>query len=487
MEGGYYCCGTSQWPADSDCTTLLQVCCPQWCCSKSPRQRESSGRHARLYIEMQRTGSDSSSWDYTAKNSTQMPSMWKNTAYVKPFHWANHPALMADALERGWTAFALSSTSFPSSGASPKLWNTYTKAAHNKGSVPEITWEIGPATELMQLIRFNPGLSSTDAPVQILHSALPVPGPAFGARSFPQEAYFEIVILAEGSEHRASFSYDYAENDEVTLIPKPSPSLIHSTSGSEDIAGHCLDGFEGKGKLESGRLLRLKSFIENRGAPIVGGNQLGGSKPQLNLDAVKGNEAHVMAIGLTIEAPQPLSLPGTYWGSVGFHSDGQIFLNGYLHIEKSNQSKRIPWAAVSNTLGCGFNPRTNKVFFTLNGEHVGDLICSKGEFEQPLHVSIGSNYDATVMVNFGQGPFVYTPANSQRTPIPGSQPTPSRSIESGQGYDDSGDLFSMGTVDFSKILGESENATCQDLQHHHAFSEAESELFEIVLEGRSLQ
>ncbi|KAJ7562423.1 hypothetical protein O6H91_03G068400 [Diphasiastrum complanatum] len=298
----------------------------------TPRKRESADPHARLYAELQHIGLRSS-WEYASKNSTESPSMWRNTSFVKAFHWANHPALMEDALERGWTAFALSYTGFPSSGASPKLWNARTKGSHDKGSMPEIRWEIGPATELMQLIRFNPGVSFNKdgflAPIQILHSALPVPGPAFDTIFFPPEAYFEMVILAEGSYPRPSVACDYAENEEVTLIPKSSPSMIHSTPGTENI---CLDGFEGKGKLESGRLLKLKTLIESRGGLSVGGSQHFGKKFQLNLDAVKENEVPVMAIGLSVEAPPPLSLPGTYFGSVGFHSDGQMFLNGRLSL-----------------------------------------------------------------------------------------------------------------------------------------------------------
>lgn len=141
-------------------------------------------------------------------------------------------------------------------------------------------------------------------------------------------------------------------------------------------------------------------------------------------------------------------------------------------------------------IGCGFDPRQKKVFFTVDSELVHVINCKSEEFETPLYPTIAANIDVLILVNFGQSAFTYAPANAQRTSNPcfiGPLVNPPAAA---LGYEDSKELFSMGRID-SQWLNRSSTKgghnTGANNRTEEFDEESEADLFEIVLEssGRS--
>ena len=135
------------------------------------------------------------------------------------------------------------------------------------------------------------------------------------------------------------------------------------------------------------------------------------------------------------------------------------------------------WNVVNTTIGCGFDPTSKNVFFTLNGELVYEINALGTEFGHPLFPTVAANYDVTLLVNFGQCSFSYAHANRHRIADPGFR---QRSAKNVVMIEDSGDLFSMGRIDsrwfevrFPSMGG----------SHPLGLDAADSDLFEIVLDN----
>lgn len=138
-------------------------------------------------------------------------------------------------------------------------------------------------------------------------------------------------------------------------------------------------------------------------------------------------------------------------------------------------------------IGCGFDPRKKKVYFTVDSELVHEINCKSEEFGMPLYPVLATNIDITVLVNLGQSKFSYPPANSYRTPNPcficpvaNSSPTALR-------YEDSKELFSMGRIDAEWLSHSATTKSTVSNSSDHGYNEEEevleAELFEIVLDS----
>lgn len=154
-----------------------------------------------------------------------------------------------------------------------------------------------------------------------------------------------------------------------------------------------------------------------------------------------------------------------------------------LEGEEGAPVKGRPWGTVKTTIGCGFERQLKKVYFTVNGELVYEANLKSSEFSYPLYPTIASNYDVTISVNLGQKTFEYVPANIKRVANPSCRLVQGRLRKNGILFDDSHDLFSTGRAD-AQWISEFEYANSPELQHQHVLSEAESDLFEIVLDGQ---
>lgn len=103
------------------------------------------------------------------------------------------------------------------------------------------------------------------------------------------------------------------------------------------------------------------------------------------------------------------------------------------------ESEKHEWAKENKVVGCGYDPRKKKVYFTVNSHLVHVINCKAEEFGTPLYPTLASNTEATVLVNLGQSPFYYGPANVHRTPNP--------CVGAAPGLEDSKELFSIGRLD----------------------------------------
>ncbi|KAJ7279220.1 hypothetical protein O6H91_Y378800 [Diphasiastrum complanatum] len=297
-----------------------------------PKPQENIRRPARLHTDRPKELIDVA---FTSRERSSKVS--KSSYFMRPFEWKKYPNQMADAIDRGWTAFALSYASVPSGPSmSPIPWKLCsTKGPSDEAFLPEVIWGMaGPEAELVQLIRLNPGMSFQESllfSVQTLQSALPLPGPSIGQSSFPQEAYFEISILLEGTQKKNWFSFNgYVEDSRKKLIAKntPSSSIIECNTVVSKHRSFSVDDFESEADSEyKGELRKL---IQKRGHQIDPAKKDASNHMQSNGETTEQNENQVVAVGLTAKGAPSFYLPGTYWGSVGFQSNGKILLNGTL-------------------------------------------------------------------------------------------------------------------------------------------------------------
>ncbi|KAL3634171.1 hypothetical protein CASFOL_021225 [Castilleja foliolosa] len=305
------------------------------------------------------------------------------------FSWADHPNLIADAVENGWSRFGFRST---------------------LGNEIEIGWEVceGSGDYIMQKIRFNSKIiSAVDlGALSVIRTGLPLPGPRFGGSYFPQEAYFEITILPQ---------------EEVKIGEKE--------GGKTEIIWMCV-GLTGKGGVGS-------------------------------------------------------DIPGRFPGSVGFNSNGSVYLNGTKLVFESINDE---WQRkTEKVIGCGYNPVRKMIFFTSDSQFVHEIHCKTDEFVHPLYPTLAANTDITILFNLGQSPFKFGPANIQRTPNPCLIGPVGQPKSSALGYitEDNKDLFSMDRVDSQWLQRNATRNynTVNSIKSLEFDQESESDLFEIVLDS----
>lgn len=420
-------------------STILVVIIWRWCCYKKRRgfPDENPGRVENFQAGIARIQ------PAIANHQIEIEGKKRGDYYVirrgvpakSLFNWADHPALVTDAAENGWSRFGFTGSA-PSPSAKSSLLGICAAGDYGRGNDVEMSWEVCPGSaDFMQKIRLNSGLKKANlsnnsaAVASVIRTALPLPGPPLGNSAFPQEAYFEITILFCRRRD------DDQEGEKIKLIQENSNAKAKSESE--------------KSKLE--------------------------------------DDAVVMSVGLTGGGPLPMKLPGSYPGSIGFNSDGSVNLDGNQVMFGSRKEE---WGKSEKVIGCGFDPRQKKVFFTVDSELVHVINCRTEEFGTPLHPIIASNDDVLVLVNFGQSAFMYSPANAHRTPNPcflgalGSSPV--------LGYeDDSKELFSMGRIDSDKWLNRNTAKGSSfyggaNIPTMEFDEESEADLFEIVLDSQSI-
>ncbi|OAY50962.1 uncharacterized protein LOC110614819 [Manihot esculenta] len=374
------------------------------------------------------------------------------------FNWADHPSLITDAVENGWSRFGFTGYMSSPSTRSSLLGFCAVGDNGNEGET-EISWEVCQGSaDFMQKIRLNSGLKKINVSnpstfaASVIRTALPLPGPPLGNSAFPQEAYFEITVLySHGDDHDESITKS-KEGEKIKLIQENSNPKLNSESLAH------VSSSRGFNKIEE---LKIAGKDDDK------------------------SEAVMLSLGLTTGGSLPLKHPGSYPGSIGFNSNGSVYLEGTKLVFESEKGE---WARRDKVIGCGFDPRQKKVFFTVDAELVHVIHCKSEEFGTPLYPTIAANNDIIVLVNFGQSSFSYALANAQRTPNPCFIGPLVNS--SALGYEDSKELFSMGRID-SQWLNRSgtrgtHNGNGANNNNNRAVEfdeESEADLFEIVLDG----
>ncbi|KAG2330151.1 hypothetical protein Bca52824_001331 [Brassica carinata] len=440
-------------------SSLLAVFLRRWCCLRRPQNStthntsspiQSSSFQARI-TKLNQTGlshqldvSDMKRRGSINNSSVSRGATGGFSSKSRLFIWADHPAFVTEALENGWTRFGFTvheSTPLVS-GASPRpaLLGLCTTAGSDEPGVV-ITWEISNGSvDFIQTIKFNQVFRETVSgknPLIVLRAALPLPGPQLICSAFPQEAYFEITILE-------------------ILGPRGVVSDVCS-----DLAS-----------LEGEKTVLFKSQ---------------GQKPVTRKKWDGENEEAILSLGLGTGGSVDLSeaqLPGKFPASIGFQSDGAVYLDGMKLV---CESEKHEWAKENKVVGCGYDPRKKKVYFTVNSHLAHVINCKAEEFGTPLYPILTSNTEAIVLINLGQSPFYYGPANGQRTPNPCGSAV--------AGLEDSKELFSIGRLDsqylrnFFISRGNSEviasGRTILGHSHRRKLDydeESDADLFEIALE-----
>jgi hypothetical protein len=137
---------------------------------------------------------------------------------------------------------------------------------------------------------------------------LPLPGPPLGNSSFPQEAYFEITVLYCHSNDQESVG-KAKEGERAKLIQEKSNGKANSESLVHVNSSHRIS------KIEE---LKLAGKDDCQGSAVL------------------------LSVGLTIGGSLPLKLPGSYPGSIGFNSNGSLYLDGKLILLFFLKKKKYP-------------------------------------------------------------------------------------------------------------------------------------------------
>ncbi|XP_039129997.1 uncharacterized protein LOC120266436 [Dioscorea cayenensis subsp. rotundata] len=386
--------------------------------------------------------------------------------HLQTFNWDDHPRLITEAVENGWFRFAFHgrpSSSLPPLRSPQIRWGLCVVCDGDKQhrNSSEINWEIPPgSSEFMQTVKINSARDdelASSSSCSIVKMSLPLPGPSLATASFPQEAYFEISILHLGGISQPRF---------------------HRTSKRSKGTGG--GGGGGGGSIEGDR---MKLIQENSSE---GDLESGRKNGVLELNSV----GSVLSLGLSIgslSSEWSMMKPGSYSGSIGFHSDGSVYLDG---IKLMFESEAAQWNGVNKVIGLGYNPSKQMVFLTIDSELVRVIHCNSDIYKHPLYPVISANTEVMVLINLGQSAFKYAPANARRTTNPcfiRSSPDVTVSTIAGN-YEDSRELFSVGRLesDWYDIMMKSKNkgSTKTSVGNgDESIADADSDLFEISLQS----
>lgn len=223
-----------------------------------------------------------------------------------------------------------------------QMWEMCSSCSAMKFCAPEITWT---SPECLQQIRLNPGLRSNKdgcvLPVQALQTALPLPGPVLGPCPYPQESYFELLILASGNELSSEHS-SLAGSERVKLIAQTLTSDRYQRGqslGEFNDAEFCrkvntqlknnnIRDNNNVVELDDEKNLSSKNLTGGENEEGLGeGEQLESANVLHKVEQIDWDE--LLSVGLAGAEAPPFRLLGFDPGSVGFLSaDGQCYVNG---------------------------------------------------------------------------------------------------------------------------------------------------------------
>lgn len=115
----------------------------------------------------------------------------------------------------------------------------------------------------------------------------------------------------------------------------------------------------------------------------------------------------IISIGLSTKPYPYFRLPGWNKHSVGYQSN-----NGHLYHNDMNSGKEyaLPYT-VGDTVGCGYKPATNEIFFTKNGDYLGPyttsnftnnpFIVNDDDLHHVWYPTIAANGQCKLEINFG--------------------------------------------------------------------------------------
>lgn len=144
------------------------------------------------------------------------------------FKWSDHPWLVKEAANQGWTGFGFNIVAWP-----PSLkWL-------EEGSKPVLPLE---GSECMQKIVLSREMKGNCNGVCLAMAMLPLPGPKLASSIFPQQAYFEIILSNEGGggEVMVSVGLTSSRTPPCQLPGSYPGSIGYSSDGSVHLDGTCI-------------------------------------------------------------------------------------------------------------------------------------------------------------------------------------------------------------------------------------------------------
>ncbi|KAH7567453.1 hypothetical protein JRO89_XS07G0075900 [Xanthoceras sorbifolium] len=377
------------------------------------------------------------------------------------FNWVDHPSLITDAVENGWSRFGFTNYTSSPSARSSLLAGFCAVGDYGREPQTDISWEVCQGSaDFMQKIRLNSGLNKANisnnpsmSAASVIRTALPLPGPPLGNSAFPQEAYFEITIL-----------YSHDDHESIGKVKEVYVTTSHRIININDELKLAAD-FPEAIRDRSDSIPTVLSIL------------------MILLFSQCFNSMYMNI--LSAQANGPKSRVISFLASKISH-----MFRSLSGIKLVFESEKTEWARVNKVIGCGFDPRQKKVFFTIDSELVHVINCKSEEFGTPLYPTLAANNDILVLVNFGQSAFTYAAANAQRTSNPCFIGPLVNSPAAALGYEDSKELFSMGRIDSQWLNSSSAKGghnTGINNQTSDFDVESEADLFEIVLDssGRS--
>ncbi|PKC06973.1 hypothetical protein RhiirA5_255249, partial [Rhizophagus irregularis] len=114
-----------------------------------------------------------------------------------------------------------------------------------------------------------------------------------------------------------------------------------------------------------------------------------------------------ISVGLSTKPYPYFRLPGWNKHSVGYQSN-----NGSLYHNDMNSGKEYALSyTVGDTIGCGYKPGTNEIFFTKNGDYLGPyttsnftnnpFIANDDNLRHIWYPTIAANGQCKLEINFG--------------------------------------------------------------------------------------
>jgi len=224
-------------------------------------------------------------------------------------------------------------------------------------------------------------------------------------------AYFEVTIVDQRDEASRSNA-----TQQLPQQPHHHAGLHHN--GIRHNRGHLPRPRRRNAPLGGHRALFAPLDAQDRveGQAAVAPNNFGQQPPRLfhhdhdnaNINIVRPRQQRhdCVAIGLSTLSFNPQSrMPGWDEHSFGYHGDD----GGIFHGHGDMLRRYGPSFGPGDTIGCGLEYSTRKIFFVKNGEFLGFAFekIEKEMVERGLYPTVGVDTECPIHVNFGQMPFKF--------------------------------------------------------------------------------
>jgi len=223
-------------------------------------------------------------------------------------------------------------------------------------------------------------------------------------------AYFEVTIVDQRDETSRSNATQH-----VPQQPQHHAGLHHNDNGIRHHRGHLPRPRRRNAPLGGHRALFAPLHAQDRveGQAAVAPNNFGQQPPRLfhhdhdaNIVRPRQQRHDCVAIGLSTLSFNPQSrMPGWDEHSFGYHGDD----GGIFHGHGDMLRRYGPSFGPGDTIGCGLEYSTRKIFFVKNGEFLGFAFekIDKEMVERGLYPTVGVDTECPIHVNFGQMPFKF--------------------------------------------------------------------------------